>query len=125
MPHDVDDEDLNEEASGCGCGCFRGFGFKHWRRVPDVDNGGGGGGGASSWVAEKMRKAKEVTELIAGPKWKTFIRKLTAKKQNGRFQYDQHSYALNFNSGANSEDEAAMPPSFSARFSAPRSPPQS
>ena len=58
-----------------------------------------------------------------GPKWKTFIRKISGygrkqQQQKNRFQYDEHSYALNFNSGAQSEDDD-MPPSFSARFSAP------
>lgn len=120
---DGDDGDLNQQqATFCGCGCFRAFSFKNWRRGGgDVD----GGGTTTAWMAEKLRKVKEATEVIAGPKWKTFIRKAGGyfnnggNKKNRRFQYDQHSYDLNFNSTANSEDEADMPPSFSARFSAP------
>ncbi|TKY54749.1 hypothetical protein E2542_SST19161 [Spatholobus suberectus] len=120
------EEDFEEaSSSGCGCGCFRGFGLKKWwqgheeegKRLLDQK------GEEESWVVEKLRKAKEVSEVIAGPKWKTFIRKISGygkkvKQQRNRFQYDEHSYALNFNSGAQSEDEG-MIHSFSARFAAP------
>ncbi|KAK7304753.1 hypothetical protein VNO77_42640 [Canavalia gladiata] len=104
--------------SGCGYGCFRVFGLRWWQ-----ENEEGKGlldQRSDSWLSCKLRKIKEVSEVIAGPKWKTFIRKISgsAKKQKNRFQYDEHSYALNFNSGAQSEDDN-MPPSFSARFSAP------
>ncbi|KAI4335613.1 hypothetical protein L6164_014245 [Bauhinia variegata] len=111
-----DDEYMKEreEVSGCGCGCFRICGLKWWQSNRE--------GGKEGWVIEQLKKAKEVSEVIAGPKWKTFIRKMSGyghgkNKQKNRFQYDEHSYALNFNSGAQSEDED-MPPSFSARFSA-------
>ncbi|CAI8583685.1 unnamed protein product [Vicia faba] len=78
--------------------------------------------GEDTWVMEKLKKIKETSEVIAGPKWKTFIRKISGygkKQQKNRFQYDAHSYALNFNSGAQSEDEEYLPPSFSTRFSNP------
>ncbi|XP_014499011.1 uncharacterized protein LOC106760094 [Vigna radiata var. radiata] len=109
-------EDLYEEQepSGCEYGCFRGFGWCRGGREEEDKKG-------DSWVSCKLRNIKEFTEVIAGPKWKTFIRKLSGygkKQQKNRFQYDEHSYALNFNSGAQSEDDD-MPPTFSARFTAP------
>ncbi|KAK7388549.1 hypothetical protein VNO78_23368 [Psophocarpus tetragonolobus] len=116
-----------EEAgsSGCGCGCFQGFGLKKWWEGHEEEGKGllEQKGEGESWVVEKLRKAKEASEVIAGPKWKNFIRKISGygkkvKQQRNRFQYDEHSYALNFNSGAQSEDEG-MPHSFSARFAAP------
>ena len=123
MENEQDFEGL-EEGSGCGCGCFRGLSLRWWQGHDEegkrlLDQKGEGG---ETWVMEKLRKAKEVSEVIAGPKWKTFIRKISGygkKQQKNRFQYDEHSYALNFNSGAQSEDEDNIPPSFSARFSAP------
>ncbi|MQL41351.1 hypothetical protein EI012_25935 [Escherichia coli] len=81
-----------------------------------------GEGGGEAWVRDKVKKVKEISEVIAGPKWKTFIRKISGhgkKQQRNRFQYDEQNYALNFNSGAQSEDEDNIPPSFSARFSVP------
>ncbi|KAG4970725.1 hypothetical protein AAZX31_13G142100 [Glycine max] len=119
------EEGFEEEAgsSGCGCGCF---GLKKWWQGHEEEGKGllvDQKGEGESWVVEKLRKAKEVSEVIAGPKWKTFIRKISGygkkvKQQRNRFQYDEHSYALNFNSGAQSEDEG-MPHSFSSRFAAP------
>ncbi|XP_020206280.1 uncharacterized protein LOC109791399 [Cajanus cajan] len=114
-------EDIYEhqEPSGCGYGCFRGFGL-NWFRGHEESIGLAEQRG-DSWVSCKLRKVKEFSEVIAGPKWKTFIRKISGygrKQQKNRFQYDEHSYALNFNSGAQSEDDD-MPPSFSARYIAP------
>ncbi|RDX74086.1 hypothetical protein CR513_46207, partial [Mucuna pruriens] len=111
---------------GCGCGCgwgwLKGLGLKKWWQGDDeegkelLEQKGDG----ESWVVRKLRKAKEVSEVIAGPKWKTFLRKISwYGKKRKRFQYDEQSYALNFNSGAQSEDEEAMIHSFSARFAAP------
>lgn len=110
-------------SSGCGCGCFRGLNLKKWWEGQEEEGKGllDQKGEGESWVVKKLRKAKEASEVIAGPKWKTFIRKISGygkKVKRNRFQYDEHSYALNFNSGAQSEDEN-MIPSFSARFAAP------
>ncbi|XP_061369774.1 uncharacterized protein LOC133312566 [Gastrolobium bilobum] len=113
--------DFNEhqEPSGCGYGCFWVFSLRWWQGHEEgkglLEEKG------ESWVSCKLRKMKEVSEVIAGPKWKTFIRRISGygkKQQRNKFQYDEHSYALNFNSGVQSEDDD-MPPSFSARFSAP------
>jgi hypothetical protein len=49
----------------------------------------------------KLKKVKEASEIVAGPKWKTFIRKIGAyikkrKQRNNQAQYDAESYTLNF-----------------------------
>ncbi|XP_028754011.1 uncharacterized protein LOC114713523 [Neltuma alba] len=109
--------------SWCG-GCFRIFGFGRSRGSSD---GGCGGDQSESWVGEKLKKVKEFSEVIAGPKWKTFIRKISmyfnGRRQNPRFHYDQQSYDLNFNNS--DDDDLDMPPSFSARFTVPRPQPES
>ncbi|XP_058759615.1 uncharacterized protein LOC131632912 [Vicia villosa] len=112
---------------GCGCGFFRVFTSEWWRRHDEedkhlLDERSEGIRGEDTWMMEKLKKMKETSEVMAGPKWKTFIRKISGygrKQQRNRFQYDEHSYALNFNSGAQSEDEEYLPPSFSTRFSNP------
>ncbi|KAK7329991.1 hypothetical protein VNO77_24175 [Canavalia gladiata] len=123
MEREEDLEGSSSSGCGCGCGCFKGFGLKWWRQGHDeedkrlLEQKGEG----ESWMVEKLKKLKEVSEVIAGPKWKTFIRKISGygkKHQRNRFQYDEQSYALNFNSGAQSEDEF-LPHSFSSRFAAP------
>ncbi|KAJ1436970.1 hypothetical protein SESBI_03805 [Sesbania bispinosa] len=119
VEHREENSNDHQEVSGCSYGCFRVFGLRWWQSHEDgkglLEQRG------DSWMSNKLKKIKEVSEVIAGPKWKTFIRKISGygkKQQKNRFQYDEHSYALNFNSGAQSEDDD-MPPSFSARFSAP------
>jgi hypothetical protein len=125
MEMESNKEDFEEtNGYGCGCGWLRVFTAKWWQRRDEegkhlLDEGNRG---EETWVMEKLRNMKETSEVIAGPKWKTFIRKITGygkKQQKNRFQYDAHSYALNFNSGAQSEDEEYLPPSFSTRFSNP------
>ena len=123
MDHDQDWYEHEQE--GGACGCFRSvFGYRLWRQH-DGGGGGDGVGGEEGWMMNKLRKIREVSEVFAGPKWKTFMRKMSfRRKQKNRFQYDEHSYALNFNSGANSEDDDDddnfdFPLSFSSRFSIP------
>lgn len=129
MEMEREEYDFNE---ACGCGCFRVFNLKWWKGHHEeegkrlLEQKGEGRNGEETWMVEKLRKMKEVSEVVAGPKWKTFIRKISGyvkkhQKNNNRFQYDEHSYALNFNSGAQSENEDYFPPSFSSRFSAPLS----
>ncbi|XP_019463095.1 PREDICTED: uncharacterized protein LOC109361989 [Lupinus angustifolius] len=121
-----EDFDGHEEGtkSGCGCGWFRVFSLNWWQGHDEEDKGllDQKGEGGEGWVMNKLKKVKETSEVIAGPKWKNFIRKISVygKKQHKKFQYDERSYALNFNSGAQSEDEDNIPPSFSTRFSASR-----
>ncbi|GAU11971.1 hypothetical protein TSUD_195950 [Trifolium subterraneum] len=125
MEMESNKEDFEEtNGYGCGCGWFRVFTSQWWQRHDEegkhlLDEGNKG---EETWVMEKLRNMKETSEVIAGPKWKTFIRKISGygkKQQKHRFQYDAHSYALNFNSGAQSEDDEYLPPSFSTRFSNP------
>ncbi|KAF2317108.1 hypothetical protein GH714_011822 [Hevea brasiliensis] len=71
-----------------------------------------------SWVMRQLKKVKEVSEVVAGPKWKTFIRKVggyiknTKKQKNNydnQFHYDPESYALNFDAGVDREDDLLLP----------------
>ncbi|KAF5946458.1 hypothetical protein HYC85_016686 [Camellia sinensis] len=70
-------------------------------------------------------KVREWSEIVAGPRWKTFIRRFNRNKSGGskhaNFQYDPLSYALNFDDGsaqiADLEDEYGFP-NFSSRYAA-------
>ncbi|KAJ8772929.1 hypothetical protein K2173_028106 [Erythroxylum novogranatense] len=51
-----------------------------------------------------LKKIREWSEIVAGPKWKTFLRRFNrnrgvASNRHGQFQYDPLSYALNFDEG--------------------------
>lgn len=55
-----------------------------------------------------FNKIREWSEIVAGPQWKTFIRRFNRRRHhrhhhqnhtNGKFQYDPLSYALNFDEG--------------------------
>lgn len=76
---------------------------------------------------------REWSEIVAGPKWKTFIRRLSrtrsggtggAAHRHGKYHYDPLSYSLNFDEGPNSTDLEAEDAeygsfrNFSARFAA-------
>ncbi|XP_050221332.1 uncharacterized protein LOC126671592 [Mercurialis annua] len=53
-----------------------------------------------------LKKFREWSEIVAGPKWKTFIRRFNRTnktRHQGKFQYDPLSYSLNFDQG-NSDD---------------------
>ncbi|KAL9243159.1 hypothetical protein vseg_017083 [Gypsophila vaccaria] len=81
-----------------------------------------------------LKKAREWSEIMAGPKWKTFIRRFHNNNNNnnksastkttsfgpGKFQYDALSYSLNFDDGQgynrNLVDESGYFPDFSSRF---------
>lgn len=128
------DDDYYEEVttwSSLTCGWCFGHCFG-WRRIININ-------GSSSeknllvnrhhqeqeikeerWFEEKVKKLKEVSEVLAGPKWKNFIRRLSLlnKKRKGRmqsYQYDPQSYALNFDDGIVDRSEVG----FSARYAAP------
>ncbi|KAG9456221.1 hypothetical protein H6P81_000729 [Aristolochia fimbriata] len=70
-----------------------------------------------AWWLRKARSVKEFSEVVAGPKWKTFLRRFSNgfKRRRSQFQYDPQSYALNF---VDDEEERECP-SFSTRFAAP------
>ncbi|KAA8540845.1 hypothetical protein F0562_024808 [Nyssa sinensis] len=71
-----------------------------------------------------LKKLREWSEIVAGPRWKTFIRRFNRNKsggvRHGRFQYDPLSYALNFDQGPgqndNSENDDYEFRNFSSRF---------
>ncbi|KAI8551731.1 hypothetical protein RHMOL_Rhmol06G0209200 [Rhododendron molle] len=80
-----------------------------------------------------FKKLREWLELVAGPRWKTFIRRFNKTRggccgmRNGKlFQYDPLSYALNFDDGAlrrrgavrQDRAEGALHSDFSSRYAA-------
>lgn len=48
-----------------------------------------------------LKKLREWSEIVAGPRWKTFIRRFNRNKsfKANQFQYDPLDYALNFDEG--------------------------
>lgn len=66
----------------------------------------------------QFKKIKEWSELVAGPKWKTFIRQFKKKQsKQSKFQYDPESYSLNFDEGqALTDDDDLFFRDFSSRY---------
>ena len=75
-----------------------------------------------NWLVKQAKKVKDVSELLAGPKWKNFIRSINKKRKTSsmQFQYDPRSYALNFDDGVPVyyEPQANQVQFFSTRYSA-------
>ncbi|CAD5187560.1 uncharacterized protein LOC108953411 [Musa acuminata AAA Group] len=77
------------------------------------------------WKA--ILKVREWSELVAGPRWKTFIRRFRRRPRNGgggkpggRFGYDPMSYARNFDEGQGSDSDGdTVRRGFSARYATP------
>lgn len=78
-----------------------------------------------TWLVVRLKSLKEFSELVAGPKWKNFIRKfskkLPRKYSTTTTQYDPRSYALNFNDGVDDDedDDGFLLRNFSTRFAPP------
>ncbi|CAM8962464.1 unnamed protein product [Rhodiola kirilowii] len=75
------------------------------------------------WWRIVMMKVREWSEIAAGPKWKTFIRRFRKNRfRHGasKFRYDPLSYALNFDETAiqssNCCDEDSLRRDFSTRY---------
>ncbi|TKY55182.1 hypothetical protein E2542_SST19596 [Spatholobus suberectus] len=69
-----------------------------------------------------LKKLREWSEIVAGPRWKTFIRRFNRNRPSKRmpmYQYDPLSYALNFDEGHNGDfnDDATFR-NFSTRYAA-------
>ncbi|KAJ1258739.1 hypothetical protein BS78_10G098800 [Paspalum vaginatum] len=125
------------------CGCFwappwapaspharRATGEEWWHRVGAAESG------RRRWWrrgVDALMKVREWSELVAGPRWKTFIRRFrrssprhgAAGGGGGKLNYDPLSYALNFDDGGgggggspDGGDYAGFR-DFSARFVAP------
>lgn len=131
-PQEQDDlQDIDEAIPSNGCGgCFRLFGFGFgFNRNGNYEGRSllqqQEGWEEESWMVRKLKKLKDVSEMVGGPRWKNFIRKMGGffkrkKQRKNRFQYDPESYALNFDDGFDGEDDDHHPPiAFSTRFSIP------
>ncbi|KAI3496033.1 hypothetical protein L1887_38383 [Cichorium endivia] len=116
--------DDQETISGNNCGCFRLFSYYNYTHhegetTAFIHHKSGDIRDKTSWLMNRFKRFREFSELIAGPKWKNFIRKFSKKpkKGNSSFQYDPESYALNFNDGVGDDSEdGSLPRSFSTRF---------
>ncbi|KAL6973272.1 hypothetical protein U1Q18_027454 [Sarracenia purpurea var. burkii] len=135
--HKGEDEESSEEMAEmlfakrrcCFCipSCFGSnrspaAGRNWWRsmRTAETEEGWWGRGIAA------LEKFREWSEIVAGPRWKTFIRRFNRNKnsgggKHGKFQYDPLSYALNFDDSAGQNgnlDEEFGFRSFSSRYAA-------
>ncbi|KAL3629241.1 hypothetical protein CASFOL_026463 [Castilleja foliolosa] len=114
-------EGLHEKAfAGRGCcyflnfSCFKSRRSDDWERVSIEQESFN----RSFWDKGigALKKVREWSELVAGPKWKTFIRRFNRRSRPGKFRYDPLSYALNFDDGELEVDRA--PRDFSSRYAA-------
>ncbi|KAK6122979.1 hypothetical protein DH2020_043278 [Rehmannia glutinosa] len=70
-------------------------------RAAEID-----GNNSSLWSrgVGALKKIREWSEIVAGPRWKTFIRRFNRNRsgsgsKHANFQYDPLSYAMNFDEG--------------------------
>lgn len=99
------------------CSCFPSFrsrsstavGYSSWGRIRTVEDSNHSGDEPRWWIRATL-KIREWSEIVAGPRWKTFIRRFNRDPRRGRdwdasekFQYDPLSYSLNFDD--DDEDE--------------------
>ncbi|KAI3976298.1 hypothetical protein MKX01_021840 [Papaver californicum] len=97
-------------------GCCRGNWLSSWERIRENND-------QDRWWSKGIsvfKKIREWSELVAGPKWKPFIRKFNKKgnQHHGKFKYDPLDYARNFDEGrqnGNFDDNFGYP-DFSSRY---------
>lgn len=115
--HQEGTEEEGEQDNGRCSSCFRFFGSDlRARRDYDDDE---------TWhlIRRRMesrrerwwKKVKEAADVVAGPKWRAFFRKVGGywgehkhgyrKRKRDGFQYDSRSYALNFDDSDGREDD--------------------
>lgn len=99
---------------------------RSWERIPRDHHGCG-----FPWWNRSCKKLRKWSERIAGPKWKTFIRRFNKKNKRSGYKrfgknkfnnYDLASYSLNFDEGprrsSNLDDEYYLYRGFSSRYAA-------
>ncbi|CAN4094654.1 unnamed protein product [Withania somnifera] len=100
-------DDSSSSPTGCGpCGCLK-FSCFRWAKAHEVH---------SRSLLQDRAEDRESWLVIL----KNLVRKMyrTTKKSKGQFQYDAHSYALNFDDGAHEEEDRLLC-NFSSRFPVP------
>ncbi|KAM0033121.1 hypothetical protein Hdeb2414_s0016g00482521 [Helianthus debilis subsp. tardiflorus] len=124
--HALPSEPLFPDRNCCFCLSYR------WRKVRSSEDNEEQQSTRSLWSRgiAALKKIREWSEIVAGPKWKTFIRRFNQNKsvtrQTSKFQYDPLSYALNFDQGPlqNGDPESEneyMIRNFSSRYVMPPS----
>lgn len=86
-----------------------------WERIRAADND-------DEWWLRGWKRFREWSEIVAGPKWKTFIRQFNKNRnRQSTFRYDPLSYSLNFDEGPAHDDPFSddfVRRDFSTRFAA-------
>ncbi|KAE9608495.1 hypothetical protein Lal_00015242 [Lupinus albus] len=106
------DSSANTRCTFCFPCCFSSrrspsINFTWWERVRNTSQSETHpvtGSAGNRWWSRDFMKVREWSEIVAGPRWKTFIRRFNRNKSgglrnNGKYQYDPLSYALNFDEG--------------------------
>lgn len=118
--------DYEEQVTSSCCVCFPGIfirrqrnnGNTHRHQLPKQEEVT-----KDSWLVEKAKNLKQISEVLAGPRWKNFIRRFNVhglnKKRRMQYQYDPQSYALNFDDGIIDWEVDVVHPNFLPRYAGP------